>query len=479
MTVVFTLPVLLAMASAMTLSGPDTFPLFLYLFLPVTIGQWAGSTLHEVLRRPFSWTLPGLRPKLFRSVLCTGLLASLLWSGFWRWANGPYPFLPLVAAGLFFYSLGVYNGAGQTIKKSFPFVVRAGSGALDLLVILSVFLWANPVGRLYLTRPLLLSFLAVLGASAYLFCVFRFGFNPTPPQTSPYPASYSDRIQRRALYEWWARRNPSRRTWRIPYLDANITRWMRASEYENFAGRRLGRWPGFAPLAFLFAVAAFPFMIFLPLSFAENYRRTHAFGPDLTWLCRILFDPLNVQKHVAMVLMIAMAVCMCFLFFPLSLQKGRLYPLSRPQLARLAYWNSLFYNTMFCFTTALIFLAAGQGVSRFAGIDMPLRDIAWILRPLILILAFAPVFQWHRLRYGHDPYPTIDMPLAGVAYLFLAVLSIGLLEAFLSNAGNVRSILLPGLSTGGEAVLLICLALLSQWLYWRKLRSYFTHGDLI
>ena len=310
------------------------------------VGLCVGELQYNLL----SWTLPKLRRRLISSVLFTGIITAFLITWVYVRGGGSAPWVPIFTSALLWYSMGIVS-ATEDVPKGLPLNIPP-------LVLILVGFSINRIVDLYSTHPLLCVLLTMLGASLCLHHIFGV-----------------DAVRKKSLVsmkEVMALTRISRRKWRHTGPITGLFNWIRAGEYENFGLRRVG-WPARAVVASGIGVVSVAASVYLMEShiLAPEYRRAiHAFIPIFPAMC-------------------AISLCASECLF---LQKGWLYPLSRTQLARLAYWGGLFYPAVVCGILLLTFLVLENLIEVYAGYDF--------IRPLTLIFIFTPFFQWQLLRYG-------------------------------------------------------------------------------
>ncbi len=395
---------------------------------------FAGLGVVELQHASFSWTLPNLRRRLLASVLLLGVVTAFLLVGVYVRLGGPAPWLPVFTSGLLWYSVGIVIAAGD---------VRGGSdrpwrpylaATLAIAALFAAGVFINRIAELYGVQPFLFAALTLAGASLCLFLVFNVGaarqksLVPTPLGGLGDPGS----LERAAA----AHRRTPKRTWRLKGPVKGLFDWVRAGEYENFASVR----GGWAAGAVRFSAVAALIVIALPYV-------TEA--PGLSYLKGLMSIAPCVPAFLAM------GYCANNSFF---LQKGWLYPLSRAQLARLAYWSSLSYNAAICGIMLLTFALLASASAIEERVDF--------IRPLVLIFVFNPFFQWLRLRHGPLFF---QVPIAGLLYFAGGVGCVGLFRL----AENT------GMPLPYEAAAAAGLALLSQGLFRYKIEACFRTRDLV
>ena len=404
---------------------PERLNLFTLVFSAV-VGFLIGQSVSELQHTLLSWTLPNLRRRLFFSLLFVGIVTAFIVTWVYKWFDGPAPWLPIFTSVLLWYSMGLALSTNPFPDITIRDIRLCGVGTFTLALLVAAGFSINRIPDLYNTQPLLSVLLTALGASLYLHRIL--GANA---------ARENSLVSIKEMVAW--KRTP-RRNWQHKGPITGLFNWIRAGEYENFASNRGGWAAGVvrpSGIAVLIVVA-------------------------LPYLTEVL--ELRVLKGLQLVApgipaYLAMVYCITGSFF---LQKGWLYPLSRTQLAKLAYWSSLLYNAGIYGIMLLTFLFLESLIELDAGYDF--------IRPLTLMFIFAPVFQWLRLRYG--PVFT-QIPIALVLFLgcFIGVTVLGL-GWFWLRAN-------PGISDMYEVAACAGLILLFQCLFRYKVETYFKRGDLV
>ncbi len=396
---------------------PERLNLFTLVFSAV-VGFLIGQSVSELQHTLLSWTLPNLRRRLFFSLLFVGIVTAFIVTWVYTSLDGPAPWLPIFTSVLLWYSMGLALSTNPFPDITIRDIRLCGVGTFTLALLVAAGFSINRIPDLYNTQPLLSVLLTALGASLYLHRIL--GANA---------ARENSLVSIKEMVAW---KGISRRNWQHTGPLTGLFNWIRAGEYENFGFIR-GGWPARAVVVSGIGVvggAAVDYLVEgLMLAF---------FGPYVIGCC--------------------LKEC-------LFLQKGWLYPLSRRQLARLAYWSSLLYNAVFCGILLLTFLFLESLIELDAGYD--------ITRFLTLMFIFTPVFQWPCLRYGLHflNFPLTQALRALVSFsgggIGVMVLSVIWIEAA------------PDISDVYEVAACAGLILLFQCLFRYKVETYFKRGDLV
>ena len=399
---------------------------------------FVGQSVAEVQHTLLSWTLPDFRRRLVASALFLGVVTALPVSALYAWLGGAAPWFPVFTSALLWYGMGILIAAGD-VRDDSERPRRPQLAAT--LAIAALFAAGAIIGRIadfYSAQPILCALLTLAGASLCLFRVFNVN---AARQKSLAPSVFNSlgagRLSERAVP---ARARTRKRSWRLEGPLTGAFNWIRAGEHENFARIRGGWAAGavrFSAIAALI-VAALPHLAGSPeLLFLKGFERVGPFVP----------------------LFLAIGYCVSGSFF---LQKGWLYPLSRSQLAGLAYWSSLLYNASICGIMAITF-----ALIESAGAFNEPYDF---VRPVALVFVFCPFMQWLRLRHG--PH-FLQNP--GVFLRF----SVGALGVVGLGMGWFRLAADSGVSQVWEAAAGVGLILLSQVLYRCRVAARFRTSDLV
>ncbi len=410
---------------------PERLNLFTLVFSAV-VGFLIGQSVSELQHTLLSWTLPNLRRRLFFSLLFVGIVTAFIVTWVYTSLDGPAPWLPIFTSVLLWYSMGLALSTNPFPDITIRDIRLCGVGTFTLALLVAAGFSINRIPDLYNTQPLLSVLLTALGASLYLHRIC--GANAAR-ENSLDPIVFTGLATGRSLEKAAiALKRTARRNWQHTGPLTGLFNWIRAGEYENFASNR-GGWA--AEAVRLSGIAVLIVMALLYL------REVFAF---LKWYQLTAYWPA----------VLAMCYCIEGSFF---LQKGWLYPLSRTQLARLAYWSSLLYNAGIYGIMLLTFLFLESLIELDAGYDF--------IRPLTLMFIFTPVCQWLRLRYG----PFLTQALRGLVPFSGSLIGVMVLGVIWLKAA-------PGISDPYEVAACAGLILLSQCLFRYKVETYFKRGDL-
>ena len=446
------------------------------LWLPAFVGLLIGQAVGELARCSFSWTLPGLHRSLAPAVALTGVVVALAGVGFHIKVGGSYGPAIFGLAALAF-SLGLATAT--------PYVVgdpSARFGAFTLLppaaiVLTAVFI--DRIAALCQAHAVAWFIVGVTGAALYLWR----RFDPVAAKTRLSPADSSSAPL------------SSGPGWNRPYLGMSTANWIRAGEHENFGMKRLKLLHatilhalGGAILigAIAWSLGAISgdstlesdqilyWLVFVPPGHATPLVSARAALDDpslpaiIYWVGALWFGFLVAS----------------FTFEPavtlsISLRRGWLYPLSRTRLAEVAYWGGLMQSAasialaaiLQCLLAMLSLLLAGQQFSfDFVPSFVLALGLAFVLMPAAqwMGLKHLPQLTFSQKRFRTARHALLG-PYMGTAILF--ALGVGALLV-------LWRLWIPATLSQG-LITLAGLALTSQWIYRRTVKSHFAHGDLV
>ncbi len=394
-------------------------------------GSLVALNVVELQHKLLSWTLPNLRRQLFSSVLFVGIITAFLVTWVYSWLDGPAPWLPIFTSVLLWYSMGI--------------AFQSGSVVFPLLVLVLAGFFINRIADLYSTQPLLCVLLTVVGASLCLYRILDVNAARKKPLVP--------------MKEVMGLNSIYRRKWQHTGPITGLFNWIRAGEYENFGFIR-GGWPAVAV-----GLSGVAVLIVTAMAYYKGYERgSHEMG--IQFIYHTIFDSSSFKKNMTVLVsdfpvLCAGAYSIIGSLFPQN--KGWLYPLSRTQLARLAYWSSLLYNAVFCGILLLAFFLIQSLVGLYAGYDAHFKAIPDCIRPVTLIFIATPLIQWLRLYVQSAVW----------LFVFLLLwLGVGVLGAIWLEAASDISDLYEVAAGAG-------LILLSQCLFRYKVETYFKRGDLV
>ncbi len=397
--------------------------ILLTMALPSIAGFFVGQSVGEIQYTPLFWSLPRIRRRLVCSVCLTGAAVSVPITWAYDWLGGFAPSIPILASCFLWYSLAFTIGTFEFIDAQSLRFRRSADLFITILIIVFGILSINRITDLYIVQPTLCTLVTLIGALFYL--KRNFAVNAARGKSivsMPLFHRYTFGSYQTA---WLAGRRDSSRRWKRAAPLTGIVDWIRAGEYENYGTVRIG-WIGLAFLSSLSMLALVAILI-------------RIFG--------------QYQPHTVVVVGLGIMMLQQSLY----VQKGWLYPLSRPQLARLAFWSSLLHNALYCGSWILGFFLLEGLTGILAGLDLA--------RPLLLMFICNPVIQWVRFRNR-------QFKVSSYVILALFLIAYTILSTTWLEFG-------PRISFAYEAAAVTGLILVSQGVFRHKIRRHFRSGDLV
>lgn len=393
--------------------------------LPSIAGVFVGQSVGELQHTPLSWLLPRMRWRLVSSVCITGIGLAALTTWAYDWSGGTAPGLPILASCFLWYSLAFTIGTYEFVDAR---TLRYRSSVVMYFTILILGLGVLSINKItdyYITQPVLCTLVLLTAAILYLKRTSAVGVTRDKSLVSM-PVFHRYTFGPHQTARMTARRD-SRRKWNRAAPLTGLVDWIRAGVFENYGTVRIG-WFGWTLL----------YSVGMLVALAIIYR---VFG----------------HSRVHGVVGASLGLGLVMLQQSLYVQRGQLYPLSRPQLARLAFWSALLHNALFCGSWILGYFLLDGLTGIFAGTDL--------VRPVLLMFICNPVIQWVRFRNE-------DFKIS--SYVILALLLIGytILSTIWLEFGCC-------ISFAYEAAAFAGLILLSQYLFRCKIRQHFKFGDLV
>ena len=397
--------------------------ILLTMALPSIAGVFVGQSVGEIQHTPLSWSLPRMRRRLVSSVCITGIGLAALIAWAYDWTGGTAPDIPILASCFLWYSQAFTIGTFEFVDaQSFRFRKSSVLFIAILTVVIGI-LSINRLTDLYIAQPALCALVALVGALLYLKRYFAIRATREKSLVS-IPLFHRYTFGSHLTVRMAARRG-SRRKWKRTAPLNGLVDWIRAGEYENYGTVRIG-WLGTALLYSLIMLAVLAILI-------------RIFG--------------QYQLHTVVVVSLGIVMLQQSSY----LRTDWLYPLSRPQLAKLAFGSSLLHNTLFCGSWMLGYFLFEGLTGILAGTDL--------VRPVLLMFICNPVIQWVRFRneeFRVSSYIALVLFLIGYTIFVTIWLDVG-----------------PRISFTYEAVAVAVLVLLSQYLFRCKIRQHFKFGDLV
>ena len=432
------------------------------LYIPAGLGVLCGEAVVGLLLCPYAFSLPKVRTKLRRCLLAVGgsmalwvvVITEVYFSGQVASLMGALAFLAF--------------GMGTALADPYP------SRRLRVLSLL-LFLWLVLVLHLLVGFGSLLSWFlgpsALVGGAAYLWHLFS-------PRMARAKAIAADRDMGAEYVPRSRETEPvplrSNRIWPMGRTGTRTNRWVLASIYErNGVG-----WSGWIGMASLYSLVMGA-VLSLPMLVIEGFGDGSKGGwSSLYWTLGLGNGAAkSMQDHSG-----ALVGSLLWIFFVMfdsrfnsGLRKSALYPLSRQQRARIAFWGGITGSFAFLITggVALSLLAAMtrlQVASEASGGTLP----AYV-RILLLSAGLLPLFLWFRLRYV-DRYSSGKLPMVHAGFVVLLAIGMGVLVVFASDEWGRMQQHVPAAAILG-AVLLGIAGVLT--LYRLLLARHFARCDLV
>jgi hypothetical protein len=397
----------------------------LWFALPAAVGFLAGRVTKELQHRLSSWTLPGLRKRLFISVLPLALITPLPFS---LAANDALTMFALYSTGLLWFWLATAPFDAYPVPwlswLGLAALVLAFSRADDLLG----FVVAQPAAGI---GALLLS--ALLAWREY-----SRGAARARPFHTAFPLGLTGEG------EWWTERlaRPGRtRRW-SGASPTGWVGWMRTALYENFGRYRFG-WTGWT---FGLALAAAGFIVIVRIA-AEDVFSVYA-----------------------------MAVYVHHLIASSFLSPRMLHPLSRQKRASVSFCTSITDSTAFAGVLAVAAAVVFE-VAAWLRLPEPAVSLRDTLVTILVLWVWAPVLQWVQLRYLRREGSSNRSNVLGYTTFFawfIAFMALAKLGVWFGVGGANLS-----MNTPTRIAVLIGAALLVRVAYRRAIYHHFRYDDLV
>ncbi len=417
---------------------------FLSFLFAAFVGNSLGQGVRELQHTLISWTLPNLRRQLFFSLLSVGIATAFIVTWAYKSLDGPGPTLPIFTSVLLWYNMGLTVGRGQVPDFSTLRIRGSQVAKFTLFLLVVAGFSINRIVDFYGTQTLLCVLLTTLGASLFL--------------QRNIAVDVARRNSLVSIKVLTAPKGKSRRMWKNKRPITGLFDWIRAGAYENL-GLVRGGWPVVAV-----GLSSVALLVVITMAYHMGYKRGfHQTG--IQYIYQAIFEPTSIKNMTVLVSIFpAMFVCFHFTLGSLLLKGNLLYPLSRQQLAKHAYWGSFLHNAVFCGIMLLIFYFAGSLAWLYAGYETPFKFVPEFIRPLTLMLLFSPFLSWILLRFGRG--------LISFAVIwFLFAFGGGILGGLWLEMGS-------GFASIHEILGCAALILLSQFLFWYKVETYFRRADL-
>lgn len=387
------------------------------ILLPAAVGIALSLITVEALHTQFAWTLPRFRPGIFTAKLVAMILVSGIVAFNMRYNDGMAAFVPPLALGALFFTLG--GVAADPLSSKIE-----SRGVLLILVVLA--LRPEHVQQVAGAQPVVVGVIAVLLVVLLLRREFAVDRARERPFVAAMPIGDTTESTRRA---YWARTKPSDAVWSRPLARVRMTDWLLAANYEVF-GETSGGFLRRLLVQFLF-IGSFAYYLGTPGMVAYIPAVTLAF--------------MGLQLH------------------------GRfLYPLSRSTRAGLLFWGSLL-ETAAVFTFAAVALAVLHAAGPRPGVTAD-GSPAGAMRLALFIFALAPIGHWARVGRPlmSEQFSSLRHTVIAFALMALWIVAAILLHEFGED--------LPLAYVGA---LTAALAVTTYTAFWFALRWYYARRDIV
>jgi len=443
---------------------------YLSLCTPAVMGFLIGQTVQELYHTSFAWSLPGLRRSIAGQVALVGAVLAVLVVLGYRALGGSGNPVALAALALVWFLLGTgVEGSMLQLRLS-----ATGLSSLAALVVAGVFV--DPVYAWVTGHPWPGAAAALLLAAGILWWEYgteaarrRPGI-PTLPLLSTLSGSAKERYRR----EIRAHASGPGTPWTESLAGARTATWVRADAYESFGYRRGGGarvlWGTSALTVFFVGLFAFQSGLEVAGGRAEGLRFA---------LATFLQTPVSGGGgHTPPYLLLGWflgTVLWAYLATPTSLRLQSLpYPLSRSELAGVAYRSGLHYGIRFCLAAGVLF-GAGTAILFLLGFRTgSLTALPGFVRALAVAFILVPFpLAFRDTGRLHS--------CSGRASNRIGLISVGSILATAGLVAVATRWLPAGLGHSGplvEALVLAALIAASQLGYRRWLQGYFRKADL-
>ena len=430
---------------------------------PAVAGWLAGEIIQEFLHCSFAWPLPSVLRRLASGFVVSGLTISLVVAALASQSSASsHGFLTLLALGLAGYGL-----CGNYFSSQ-----KAWLGWVNLLVLILLVTRSRYLSELaadHRLATLAISLGIAIVGSLRLFS--RSDFRRRAFRLSkPFPGTYS--LERSVDYEREKRvkEGPRRTSWTARYLGVGSWNWIRATLHTH------------GPIGWRTVPKALNPLWVLGLLLATNAwsdKGALSFGEALgKTVYGALFGSPHVpafgqdsDRHPIVILVIAAMGAVLALWSPADLKTSLAYPLSRRQLATVTHGVGLFGTGIFFAEIFLVLTVTGHLAGWLVGYPIRIDFMPFFLDPLLVTVILMPLAYWGRLYLQVATQRKTDNTLISVIFGVVGFVA----------AVWIWTALMPWLFSGPmmELSVMALLILLSQYIYRRRLRSYFSTADLI
>lgn len=446
------------------ITAPYVDPVFLATFaFPAAAGWLAGAIIQEFLHCSIAWALPSVLKRVAAGFVTTGLTLSLAVAALGSQSPASsLGFVTLLTIGLAGYGLG-----GNLFGPRNRWL-----GWIDFAVVALVVVRSQYLSDLAIEYPLpamAISLALALFGISRLFSRSLFRRRAFSLAT-PFPGSHS--LERSISYDRQklTKNGPTGMTWSTGYLGTATWNWVRAAirAYGPLGWKTIPRvlsrlWV----LALLFSIYAWSDKG--DLGFGEAFGKT---------IYTALFSSPHVpafglesDRHPIVILVISALGVVLALWAPTDLKTSLAYPLSRQKIAAVTHRVGLVGAFVFIAGIFLVLSIVGHLAGWLVSYPLRFDFMPFFLYPLMATVVLLPLALWGRLHLQVATQRKTENTLVAVIFGVLGFVAM----AWILTA--VTSRLFGGAMM--QISVSILLFLLSQDIYRRKLRKYFSTADLI
>jgi len=433
------------------------------LLYPGAAGWVTGLVIKDFQQTSFAQFLPGVRFRIATGFLITGLVVTAITGGLISdGGTSGFGFWVLLAIGMVAYCFG------GIIIDPLSNRLTGVNVTLTLAVLFNLDKLIDHFKNHPLSGSIFCLVIAVLALSR-LFSLSTFRQKPSGSlRRLSGPSSFEESRQyrlRRVLKD-----GPSKSVWHSTYMGDRLWMWVRAAIYEAH---------GATAIKSVLRTASGIWVVVLYVLYSSwRDKGDMDMGEILAIaindaLFRSPFLPAYGERaSLAILVVVAIAGIMALkaMSSPIALKDGLYHPLSRVQRAAILFRGSLVEAAILLLFAVPISWAIAAVLGWYAGFELRFDFMPYFLRVIFVTLILLPFVYWTHLQLAASGWRRAqDKRLAEMFVIFLFLFSVGLITAI---AGAVFESALAEL-TGLSITLLI-----SRFLYWRALVSFYTTADL-
>ena len=428
---------------------------------PAAAGWLGGAVIQEFLHCSFAWPLPAVLKRIAAGFAAAGLVLSLVVAALASLSpKNAHGFLTLLAVGLAGYIL-----SGDLFAPLHRWTRWINTVVIAFLVVrsrsISEWVAAHPLPTIVICLGMaLFGILRLFSRTGFRRRAFRLA--------APFPGSYS--LERSIGYERQklAEDGPRSLTWTPGYLGTDTWNWVRATI------RTHGPW-GWATVGRV--LSRLWVLGLLLVIYAWSDKGDLGFGEALgKTIHGALFSSPYVpvfgqqsDRHPIVILVIAATGAVLALWSPVDLKTSLSYPLSRQRLATVTHRVGLLGTGAFFAGVFGLLSIAGFLAGWFVGYPLRFDFMPFFLQPLLATVILMPLAYWGRLHLQRATQRRTENTL--VAFIFGII---GFVATVWIWSAALSVIPAPMMQIA-VSILLFCV---SQILYGRKLKSFFSTADL-